>query len=531
MKNNYSLLLLVVLLLFTNCSSNPELKIAESLVDKNLDSAYLIIKGIDSKKLNKASDKALYALLYCQISDKKEIYDGSDSLISIATDYYGDNDPERAAKAWFYKSRIAKNDRDEDKRVGALLEAMNYSNRIQENMTKYLILAEKANVYMGQSKYDSAILYFNKSEVGFKRIGDKRNLFLLNINKSYCYYLLKNIDSAVYYCNGLLSKYDIKDVDLTTVYYRTYAAILSSQGKFYESINLLKRIPLTHNELYDDNATYIIAKNYFQINKYDSMFYYFSKLNSKIFIEEDYYLILKDAYKKKHDYKSALYYSEKLSNAIDSINKHSINESFAGLEKKYNYQKLELKNNELELKNFRSGIVILICLLFISAGFLTVLVWRNTNRKRQLKIERQLKDNEIVRAEKEHENAALLEKQLNLQRIIFTNIEQYRTNLFKTPVNIRPNYSLINNEQFYAELFTVIDLQHDDFSKRLTAKYPQLTETDVFICCLLLAGFETGMIASILQIKVESMNIKRSRLRKKLDIDNQINLLDFLRNF
>jgi DNA-binding CsgD family transcriptional regulator len=76
-----------------------------------------------------------------------------------------------------------------------------------------------------------------------------------------------------------------------------------------------------------------------------------------------------------------------------------------------------------------------------------------------------------------------------------------------------------------------MDLQYKDISVRLREQYPNLTEREILICCLLLANFDTGMIASILDIKNESMNTNRTRLRKKLGLQNNHNLEEFLRVF
>ena len=76
-----------------------------------------------------------------------------------------------------------------------------------------------------------------------------------------------------------------------------------------------------------------------------------------------------------------------------------------------------------------------------------------------------------------------------------------------------------------------IDATHRNISTRLVETYQTLTKRDILICCLLLANFDTGMIATILEVQTESINIHRGRLRKKLKLQNQEKLLHFLQTF
>ena len=48
---------------------------------------------------------------------------------------------------------------------------------------------------------------------------------------------------------------------------------------------------------------------------------------------------------------------------------------------------------------------------------------------------------------------------------------------------------------------------------------------------LTLAGFESGMIATILDVKLESITKYRYRLRLKFQLQNSDNLVDYLRQF
>ena len=74
-------------------------------------------------------------------------------------------------------------------------------------------------------------------------------------------------------------------------------------------------------------------------------------------------------------------------------------------------------------------------------------------------------------------------------------------------------------------------MEYNNFTIRLKENYSNLTEQDIKLCCLLLANFETGMIATIFNVNNHSIIVMRSRLRNKLYLQTSDNLIEFLRQF
>lgn len=74
----------------------------------------------------------------------------------------------------------------------------------------------------------------------------------------------------------------------------------------------------------------------------------------------------------------------------------------------------------------------------------------------------------------------------------------------------------------------VFESVHEDFSKKLLAKYPSVTNGEVKLCILLKLGMNTKDIASVLFQTEGSIRVSRSRLRKKLQLDSNQNLINFL---
>lgn len=90
---------------------------------------------------------------------------------------------------------------------------------------------------------------------------------------------------------------------------------------------------------------------------------------------------------------------------------------------------------------------------------------------------------------------------------------------------IDEDIQLDNNwEQF--ELY--FDQVHENFFKRLRQNFPQLTPKDQKLCAYLRMNLSTKEIAPLLNISVRGVEISRYRVRKKLGIDGDVNLVEFI---
>jgi DNA-binding CsgD family transcriptional regulator len=69
---------------------------------------------------------------------------------------------------------------------------------------------------------------------------------------------------------------------------------------------------------------------------------------------------------------------------------------------------------------------------------------------------------------------------------------------------------------------------HGDFFKRLKYLYPELTAKDLKLCAYLRINLSSKEIAPLMNISVRGVEIGRYRLRKKLNIDSDKNLFDFM---
>ncbi|MGV3639636.1 MAG: helix-turn-helix transcriptional regulator, partial [Adhaeribacter sp.] len=69
---------------------------------------------------------------------------------------------------------------------------------------------------------------------------------------------------------------------------------------------------------------------------------------------------------------------------------------------------------------------------------------------------------------------------------------------------------------------------HENYFKKLKAGHPDLTPNDLKLCAYLRMNMSSKEMASLLNITVRGVEIRRYRLRKKLNLDHEKNLAEFL---
>ncbi|MEL6833685.1 MAG: triple tyrosine motif-containing protein [Bacteroidota bacterium] len=107
-------------------------------------------------------------------------------------------------------------------------------------------------------------------------------------------------------------------------------------------------------------------------------------------------------------------------------------------------------------------------------------------------------------------------------------IEDNRRKLQRIIHTIDGNTRLDSNwEQF--EIY--FDQVHKNFLRNLREKYPDLTPKDQKLCAYLRMNLTTKEIAPLMNISVRGVEISRYRLRKKLQLDTDTNLTDFIMRF
>ncbi|NCC09092.1 MAG: hypothetical protein EOM31_01060 [Bacteroidia bacterium] len=166
-------------------------------------------------------------------------------------------------------------------------------------------------------------------------------------------------------------------------------------------------------------------------------------------------------------------------------------------------------------------------------------------RERREKLERsiiQLK-NEKLEAEVLHKSKELASSTMSIinKNKVFQTLKDELTEQKKSLGTQYPN-------KHYNKLMAIIDEQmssdddwlvfqanfdriHENFFRHLKSTYPDLTPNDLKLCAYLRLNLSTKDMAHLMNISVRGVEVARYRLRKKMNIPSEKNLVDFMIEF
>ena len=86
------------------------------------------------------------------------------------------------------------------------------------------------------------------------------------------------------------------------------------------------------------------------------------------------------------------------------------------------------------------------------------------------------------------------------------------------------NHLETNDQTFEIQM----DELHQEFFKAMKKRFPSLSIYDLRLCAYLKIGLNSKEMAEIFQVLPSSINVSRSRLRKKLNLSPEEDLYEFL---
>ena len=89
----------------------------------------------------------------------------------------------------------------------------------------------------------------------------------------------------------------------------------------------------------------------------------------------------------------------------------------------------------------------------------------------------------------------------------------------------------LSEEDEWAVFQENFDLIHKNFFRNLKTAYPDLTPVDLRMCALLRLNYTSKEIAKIQNLSIRGVEAARYRLRKKIDIQENEDLVSFMINF
>ncbi|MFK5855295.1 MAG: tetratricopeptide repeat protein [Bacteroidota bacterium] len=419
------------------------------------------------------------------------------------------------------------------KQKSNLYKAKRYLIKKEHTELYRLVMTDIAGLYSGQRKQDSALMIYYEIESILEKLNDKRRIASLYINIGNALMRSDSVDKAL------------------------------SAFRYSKSIfNLLKM------EKHVCHVDYSLGDVYYAIYNYDSAEYYLLKslsVSKKI----NYWIIyqaslsrLSLVYEETNNYKNAFNYYKAYKQYIDSTTGEKVQLKIAELETKYETSKkeqqiLELEHQqEIEKSEKQSQEIVFGGILIV---FILVLIGILHKRKKDKQIQRQ---KEIVhKKEKELATAELEKSKLKeeeLQQSILYKSKQLSTHALhmmqkntmlhemqsdiktlskKASIDDKSDFKRINmqiNQSLRSHKdWDVFKLYFEDVNKNFYEKLneinPELTTNDHRLCALIKLNMNSKEMASVLNVAPNSIKSSRYRLKKKLGLDVEADLEEFIR--
>lgn len=541
---NFVSLLAVCLFACNHHSSNPMLQQVDSLLEMKPDSALTILKNISVLEDLPEVDKAYYALLLAEATDKNKLpLLPCDSLLNFALDYYGDDDREKAV-ALMYKGRLLAEMDDEKAAIEMNLKALEILQDYPVD-TKYRRLIYSAlGLWYGNCELnDKALEVLHQSLHYFF---DAKDTAIAYINIGYIYGMRNMQDSAITYQRKAV-KYAMRSKDRSMIL--TSWHNLSICYRHFENVD--SAVVYAHKVLqhlsYGNgkaDAYYNMGDLYVDLEQYDSARHYLEK---SLFLSPSRsipYWSLAVMEAELGNFKSAYHYLDTFVMVQDSLDNSELLTEVQHLVYKHQTE-LRVKDEQIKSKRIIRWIVfvsVIIC--FVVALIYQRWINKKNNQQalyrqslqyaheKQDMMQQRIEENELTLAllqDRENQNLDEIDKkerliaQLKQEKLELRTWTFWQTPIYKKVMSLSEQKEVdkkarkvmtdVEREKLKKTVFEI----YADYISPLQAQYSQLTEDDLLVLCLQEAGISPLAISLCFgHTDTVALNQRKSRLKKKM---------------
>lgn len=541
---NFVSLLAVCLFACNHHSSNPMLQQVDSLLEMKPDSALTILKNISVLEDLPEVDKAYYALLLAEATDKNKLpLLPCDSLLNFALDYYGDDDREKAV-ALMYKGRLLAEMDDEKAAIEMNLKALEILQDYPVD-TKYRRLIYSAlGLWYGNCELNDKALEVLHQSLHYSF--DAKDTAIAYINIGYIYGMRNMQDSAITYQRKAV-KYAMRSKDRSMIL--TSWHNLSICYRHFENVD--SAVVYAHKVLqhlsYGNgkaDAYYNMGDLYVDLEQYDSARHYLEK---SLFLSPSRsipYWSLAVMEAELGNFKSAYHYLDTFVMVQDSLDNSELLTEVQHLVYKHQTE-LRVKDEQIKSKRIIRWIVfvsVIIC--FVVALIYQRWINKKNNQQalyrqslqyaheKQDMMQQRIEENELTLAllqDRENQNLDEIDKkerliaQLKQEKLELRTWTFWQTPIYKKVMSLSEQKEVdkkarkvmtdVEREKLKKTVFEI----YADYISPLQAQYSQLMEDDLLVLCLQEAGISPLAISLCFgHTDTVALNQRKSRLKKKM---------------
>ena len=557
----FPILLLMCICACTNKPYPQSLRVADSLIHNNPDSAVILLEELKrSMAFEPQATQMYYQLLTIKAKDKAYITHTSDSLIKTVVKYYEERkDRERLPETYYYAGRVYRDLGDAPQALEYLQKAIESTKDCTDYRLISRIYSQTGTLYLYQDTYDQALEVFRKAYQYC--LSDKDSIGMVyslrDIGRTFT--TLNCADSALYYYKGALNYAEqihnnhlvgVVQAELSGLYIQ-----LEMYPEAFTAIQCSNKYIKGHNiaPFYA-----ILADYYYYTNQLDSATFYYTQTASfdDLYQKQGSYKGLGNIARKKGQYKEAMEYFDKYLICTDSIKDITNTETIRKMQSLYNYQLKEKENSKLQRQaaNYKLwNILLVFSLLSLVFLFIAYHQFRKKKEQQQLvkqerikqiqkeryaqsntyleKNKEQIKEVELSLHKAEIEKDQLRQDLLKAQKSLIekTNEQITATQRVQKQSELALKHSDIYKKFHFAvqgsdekignddwkELMCAVDEAYNQFTTRLLELYPMKT-IEIQVCVLIKIGLSPAQIAFITIRSRQAISSIRKRLYSKV---------------
>ena len=557
-------ILLLFILTISGCKKEnhiaPLLQSAEQLLPTYADSASMLLDSISTPDELDDETFARWCMLRGKITDET-----ATGLFPIyqwqrAQQWFMKHGTaEEQARTALYVGRAYVEDGEYDKAMQIYADALQLAEEHQAYNVAGYICAYMADLYGFRNITSECLKKREEACEFFKKAENYKSYAYALKDLSGEWAILDSFACAI----PLLQKTDsisqlLHNKDLTADVANAFAIVYEMQGKYNEAETAyLKAISIGSEESYKDSIG--LLKVYIKNNKLGKAYELVEAIAAHNDIaysfNQAYYLL----YKAEGKYKEALHYKEICSAILDSLTLVQNETKVLEIEKKYNNAKIREENELLKIAQQRNTIIIIIAISLLLLSVAGYIIYRQRSKakiyhqqtivdkmniellhlsaelegKKQL-LQKALADNENNVHELQREIEVMSYKYNRLQKQSLETSAVGKKLISLTKKSRLEDSQIISNDKAWHSIIMEVDKIYPKFYSLLKEAFPNLTESEYQYCYLHIFGFDSNDEAKLLGINPDSIRMKRTRIKQKLEkqADEEISLRDYLiKNF
>ncbi len=555
----FILLLLLVLFAFISCDTrewnvNRIVSEAETIVEEHPDSVLHLLDSIGTPQRFKRKLQNKYKLLQIQAKDKAFKDISSDTAIFEIAEYYEKrNSPVKTALSYFYCARVCQEQEDNDRSMYYYMKAREFAKKTSEDRLKGLIEFNIGGILYDRGLKDEAVPQFKEARNLFRTCRDyKREVAALS-NTGAAFLIKNELDSAFYYYNQALEIAKIhNDLQLEPslkqemgVAFREKGDIAKAKECFFEALSY------TANDSVGIARAYLgLARTYESENMLDSATYYLqhSILNLDQNLDQN-DATLSAAYRswsrieeKKGNLKEALELHHRYSKQLMAVLSKRFDHQVLEVQKRYDLELVQNEKDRLKIEKQSAYLITLILLLGIL--FIYILYYRKKVQFNAAQMEDQqnlkeahqkiqqlneLAENLTERGDSYHH---LISHHLDILKKVALLHKELDTDNKKKGHYLLEQFNLIvyeNKGLDWNVLYKTMNEKYDGTLDELRRLYQDiLSDDELKICCLTYDRFSNPEISIFLECSIDTVQAKKTVIRKKIGMERYENLYEFL---